>query len=82
MRRRDLLALPHLAAASTSVSSRPNFVFILVDDLRFDELRCTGHPFAQTPHCDRLARAGANFRNAQDRARDRLQRSKSGRNET
>lgn len=62
MRRRDLLALPSLAA--TAAPSRPNFVFILVDDLRFDELRCTGHPFAQTPHCDRLAREGANFRNA------------------
>jgi N-acetylglucosamine-6-sulfatase len=59
MRRRDLLALP-LAAAAT----RPNFVFILVDDLRYDELGCTGHPFAQTPHCDRLAREGANFVNA------------------
>ena len=62
MRRRDLLALPSLAA--TAAPSRPNFVFILVDDLRFDELRCTGHPFAQTPHCDRLASEGANFRNA------------------
>jgi N-acetylglucosamine-6-sulfatase len=32
--------------------------------MRFDELRCTGHPFAETPHADRLAREGANFRNA------------------
>lgn len=43
---------------------RPNFVFVLVDDLRFDELGCTGHPFAQTPHIDRLAREGVLFRNA------------------
>ncbi|MEP7363023.1 MAG: sulfatase-like hydrolase/transferase [Acidobacteriota bacterium] len=50
-----------LAAPS---GERPNLVFILVDDLRFDELRCTGHPFAETPHADRLAREGANFRNA------------------
>lgn len=61
MRRRDLLALPLPLAAQ---AARPNLVFILVDDLRFDELGCTGHPFAQTPHCDRLAREGANFRNA------------------
>ena len=59
MRRRDLLALPFLAG-----TRRPNFVFILVDDLRFDELGCTGHPFVQTPNCDRLAREGSNFRNA------------------
>lgn len=43
---------------------RPNIVFVLVDDLRFDELGCTGHPFAQTPHIDSLARGGMLFRNA------------------
>src|SRR6476620_3520001 len=42
----------------------PNIVFILVDDLRRDELRCTGHPFALSPNADRLAREGANFQNA------------------
>ncbi len=60
MLRRHLLALP----AALAAPPRPNFVFILVDDLRFDELRCTGHPFADTPHADRLAREGALFRNA------------------
>jgi N-acetylglucosamine-6-sulfatase len=43
---------------------RPNIVFVLVDDLRFDELGCTGHPFVKTPNIDRLAREGAMFRNA------------------
>src|SRR5262249_29390619 len=43
---------------------RPNVVFILVDDLRWDELRCTGHPYAISPNADRLAREGANFQNA------------------
>src|SRR5215831_21134007 len=43
---------------------RPNIVFILVDDLRWDELRCTGHPFAISPNADRLAREGADFQNA------------------
>jgi N-acetylglucosamine-6-sulfatase len=61
MRRREFLAASALAAAQPA---RPNVVFVLVDDLRFDELGCTGHPFAQTPNCDRLAREGANFRNA------------------
>ncbi|HZO57863.1 MAG TPA: sulfatase-like hydrolase/transferase [Bryobacteraceae bacterium] len=59
MRRRDVLF-----ALAGPVAQRPNIVFILVDDLRFDELHCTGHPFAETPHADRLAREGANFRNA------------------
>lgn len=44
--------------------SRPNILCIVVDDLRWDELGCTGHPFAQTPHIDRLAKEGVTFRNA------------------
>lgn len=43
---------------------RPNIVFILVDDLRWDELGIAGHPFLKTPHIDRLGREGAMFRNA------------------
>src|SRR5262245_65302086 len=43
---------------------RPNIFFILMDDLRFDELGCVGHPFVQTPSIDRLAKEGALFRNA------------------
>jgi len=43
---------------------RPNFVFILMDDLRWDELHCTGHPFVETPNIDRIAAEGAKFRNA------------------
>lgn len=53
-----------LSALALAPLPRPNVVFILVDDLRFDELGCTGHPFASTPAADRLAREGANFRNA------------------
>jgi len=63
MVRREFLPLP-FAAVSRAAQRRPNVVFILVDDLRWDELGCTGHPFAETPHADRLAREGANFKNA------------------
>ncbi|MFN9914361.1 MAG: sulfatase-like hydrolase/transferase, partial [Pirellulaceae bacterium] len=42
----------------------PNIVFILADDVRWDDLGCTGHPFSQTPHLDRLAREGMLFRQA------------------
>src|SRR5256885_4844967 len=51
-------------AARSSAAARPNIVFILIDDLRWDELGCTGHPFAKTPHVDRIAREGVTFRNA------------------
>jgi len=42
----------------------PNIIFILVDDMRWDELSLTGHPFAKTPNLDRLGHEGVIFRNA------------------
>ncbi len=42
---------------------RPNVVFILTDDQRWDMLGCEGHPFLKTPHLDRLAAEGARFAN-------------------
>lgn len=42
----------------------PNIVVVLVDDLRWDEIGCVGHPFVRTPNIDRIAREGARFRNA------------------
>ena len=54
-----LLSAASLLAADTA--PRPNIVVVLVDDLRWDELGCTGHPFLQTPHIDRIAREGATF---------------------
>ena len=45
-------------------SKKPDIIFILVDDLRWDELGCMGHPFAQTPNIDRIAHEGMRFRNA------------------
>ncbi|MDQ3624491.1 MAG: sulfatase-like hydrolase/transferase, partial [Verrucomicrobiota bacterium] len=40
-------------AAGTS-PARPNVVFVLMDDHRWDDLGCTGHPFVKTPHIDRI----------------------------
>ena len=36
--------------------SRPNIVFILIDDLRWDELGIAGHPFIKTPNIDRIGK--------------------------
>ncbi|MCI0486328.1 MAG: sulfatase [Blastocatellia bacterium] len=63
-----LLAFPLEAmsqrSSSATSASRPNIVFILIDDLRWDELGYAGHPFIKTPNIDRIAREGALFRNA------------------
>lgn len=43
---------------------RPNIVFIVSDDHRWDVMSCMGHPFMKTPNMDRLAKEGARFANA------------------
>ena len=43
---------------------RPNIIFILTDDHRWDHLGFLGHPFLRTPNLDRLAGEGVNFANA------------------
>src|SRR5947207_1134884 len=42
---------------------RPNFVFILTDDQRFDSMGCAGNRLIQTPNLDRLATDGVRLRN-------------------
>ncbi|MEN9773080.1 MAG: hypothetical protein RL322_150 [Pseudomonadota bacterium] len=42
-------------------TKRPNFLVILIDDLRFDEYGAGGHPYMKTPHIDRIAHEGAIF---------------------
>jgi N-acetylglucosamine-6-sulfatase len=45
-------------------AKRPNFIVILVDDLRHDEFGAGGHPYMKTPHVDRLAQEGMLFERA------------------
>lgn len=51
-------------AAAPATGARPNIVFILVDDLRWDDLGCTGNTFVHTPNIDRIGREGVIFREA------------------
>ena len=48
----------------TAASRRPNFLFILVDDLGWRDLSCYGSPFYETPHLDRLASQSMRFTDA------------------
>lgn len=43
---------------------RPNIVLILIDDLGWKDLGCTGSDFYQTPHIDRVASEGTIFTQA------------------
>ena len=52
------------AVTAAETTARPNVLFVLCDDLRWDSLGCTGHPHLKTPHVDRLAKEGVLFANA------------------
>jgi arylsulfatase A-like enzyme len=58
-----VVALKGSAWAAEAAPQRPNVVFILTDDQRWDELSCQGHPFLKTPNMDRIAAEGARFAN-------------------
>lgn len=45
-------------------SERPNIIFILTDDQRWDALGYSGNDIIQTPEMDKLAQSGTYFRNA------------------
>ena len=44
--------------------SKPNVIFILLDDFGYTDLGCYGSRFYETPNIDRLAREGVRFTNA------------------
>ncbi len=44
--------------------SKPNFIFILIDDMGWRDLSCCGSTFYQTPNVDRLSEEGVRFTNA------------------
>lgn len=50
-----------VANTAARADKRPNVIFVIVDDLRHDDMGATGHPYAKTPNLDRLAREGAIF---------------------
>ncbi|MGP9642420.1 MULTISPECIES: sulfatase-like hydrolase/transferase [Halomonas] len=46
------------------MTTQPNILFIMADQLRADYLACNGHPHIRTPNIDALAAKGVNFANA------------------
>lgn len=51
-------------AHTADATARPNFVFILIDDMGFADLGCFGSDFHETPNLDTLAAGGMRFTNA------------------
>ena len=57
------LAVPHAALALAGATSKPNVLFILCDDIRWNAMSCAGHPYLKTPNIDRIANEGVRFEN-------------------
>ncbi|WP_218017727.1 sulfatase-like hydrolase/transferase [Formosa haliotis] len=49
---------------STSEDQKPNIIFLMTDDQRWDNMGCYGRPEFNTPHIDKLAQEGVTFDNA------------------
>jgi len=70
--RRDFLRIAGFGAAALALqgqaadatNKKPNFVFILVDDLGWIDTSCYGSGFYETPNIDRLAAGGMRFTDA------------------
>src|SRR5262245_42040963 len=53
--------LPRPALQAAPAPQRPNIIFILMDDLRWDEM---DYPFVSVPNIQRIAHDGVRFSNA------------------
>ncbi len=58
------LAMPRLLVAGDRFRRKPNFVFILIDDMGFKDIGCNGSSFYETPNIDKLAGDGMRFTDA------------------
>ena len=52
------------SGAMKEPETKPNFLFVLTDDQRFDAMGFMGHPFLKTPNIDRIRNEGGWFKNA------------------
>ena len=51
-------------AQNTLHAAKPNFVFLLGDDINRDSLGCYGNVDCPTPHIDKLVKDGVKFNKA------------------
>ncbi|WP_082379267.1 sulfatase-like hydrolase/transferase [Pseudalgibacter alginicilyticus] len=54
----------HFTAISEGKTTKPNIIFLMTDDQRWDNMGCYGKPEFNTPNIDKLAEQGVIFDNA------------------
>ncbi len=52
------------SAPGAAAVAKPNILFIMVDEMKWNVMSCAGHPLVKTPNLDRLAREGTRFATA------------------
>jgi len=50
-----------ILSGCTVKNTRPNIIFLLTDDQRWDAMGCAGNSYIQTPNMDKLAAGGVMF---------------------
>ena len=60
-RRQFLAGAAGGACSLRAATVRPNILFLMVDEMRWDAMGCERHPIVKTPNLDRLAREGVRF---------------------
>lgn len=58
-----LIGLSAQPAAGQALK-RPHIIFIIADDVSWNDIGCYGNPFVRTPHIDKIAKEGIRFENA------------------
>ncbi len=56
--RREFVAASAAASAQAAPAKRPNILFLMPDQHRYQSVGCLGNPQVKTPHIDRLATEG------------------------
>jgi uncharacterized sulfatase len=58
---KSLLLALFLAPVTLLAAQRPNFLFVLIDDMGYADLSCYGQKAIETPNIDRMAKEGIRF---------------------
>ena len=56
-----LLLVAHGTIAQSQTAQKPNFIFVLSDDVAQGDLGCYGQTLIQTPRLDQMAEEGTRF---------------------
>ena len=59
-----LISLFVISKSIVAQAKRPNIIFFLVDDQRYDMMSIMEHPFIETPNIDKLAKRSVYFKKA------------------